>query len=56
VPEATAVRLYGAGTKHFRHHIVGDLALAYESLDMVAESGLTMTIYAAEPNSLPRTP
>jgi transcriptional regulator with XRE-family HTH domain len=45
------VRLHGAGTKHFHHHVVGDLTLAYESLDMVAEPGLTMTIYAAEPNS-----
>jgi MmyB-like transcription regulator ligand binding domain len=33
------------------HQIVGDLALAYESLDLRAEPGLTMTIYAAEPNS-----
>jgi transcriptional regulator with XRE-family HTH domain len=45
------VRLHGAGTKYFHHHVVGDLALAYESLDMVAEPGLTMTIYAAEPGS-----
>jgi hypothetical protein len=45
------VRLHGTGTKVFHHHIVGDLTLAYESLDMVAEPGLTMTIYAAEPNS-----
>jgi transcriptional regulator with XRE-family HTH domain len=45
------VRLHGAGTKLFHHHVVGDLTLAYESLDMVAEPGLTMTIYAAEPNS-----
>jgi transcriptional regulator with XRE-family HTH domain len=45
------VRLHGAGTKHFHHHVVGDLTLAYESLDMVAEPGLTLTIYAAEPGS-----
>nr|WP_239579129.1 helix-turn-helix transcriptional regulator [Microlunatus panaciterrae] len=45
------VRLHGAGTKHFHHRVVGDLALAYESLDMVAEPGLTLTIYAAEPGS-----
>jgi transcriptional regulator with XRE-family HTH domain len=45
------VRTHGTGTKHFHHHIVGDLALAYESLDLRAEPGLTMTIYAAEPNS-----
>ena len=45
------VRLHGSGTKEFHHHVVGDLTLAYESLDMVAEPGLTMTIYAAEPRS-----
>lgn len=45
------VRLHGAGTKRFHHHAVGDLTLAYESLDMVAEPGLTLTLYAAEPSS-----
>ena len=45
------VRTHGTGTKHFHHHIVGDLTLAYESLDLRAEPGLTMTIYAAEPDS-----
>ena len=45
------VRLHGTGTKHFHHHVVGELTLAYESLDMVAEPGLTLTIYAAEPDS-----
>jgi transcriptional regulator with XRE-family HTH domain len=45
------VRTHGSGTKHFHHHIVGDLALAYESLDLRAEPGLTMTVYAAEPAS-----
>ena len=45
------VRYHGAGTKHFHHHVVGDLELAYESVDMISEPGLTMTIYAAEPGS-----
>jgi hypothetical protein len=45
------VRTHGTGTKHFHHHIVGDLILAYESVDLRAEPGLTMTIYAAEPDS-----
>jgi transcriptional regulator with XRE-family HTH domain len=44
------VRYHGAGTKHF-HHEVGDLELAYESLDMISEPGLTLTFYAAEPSS-----
>src|SRR4051794_11925093 len=45
------VRLHGAGTKNFHHTVVGDLELAYESVDMVSDPGLTLTIYAAEPAS-----
>ncbi|MFT4110954.1 helix-turn-helix domain-containing protein [Propionicimonas sp.] len=45
------VRLHGAGGKTFWHSAVGDLDLAYESVDMVSEPGLTLTIYAAEPAS-----
>ena len=45
------VRLHGAGTKTFHHDAVGDLELAYESVDMVSDPGLTLTIYAAEPAS-----
>ena len=45
------VRTHGTGIKHFHHHIVGGLTLAYESLDLRAEPGLTMTIYTAEPDS-----
>ena len=45
------VRYHGAGTKRFHHHDVGDLELAYESMDMISEPGLTLTIYTAEPES-----
>ncbi|HEX6681925.1 MAG TPA: helix-turn-helix transcriptional regulator [Candidatus Limnocylindrales bacterium] len=45
------VRTHGTGVKHFHHHVVGDLTLAYESLDLRAESDLTLTVYAAEPGS-----
>lgn len=45
------VRLHGAGAKTFHHTDVGDLELAYESVDMLSEPGLTLTIYAAEPAS-----
>ncbi|MEU9592320.1 helix-turn-helix transcriptional regulator [Streptomyces sp. NPDC048219] len=45
------VRRHGTGTKRFRHRAVGDLTLAYESLDLAAEPGLSMTIYTAEPGS-----
>lgn len=45
------VRRHGTGTKHFHHHAVGDLSLAFEGLEMAAEPGLTLTIYTAEPGS-----
>ncbi|MEV4286256.1 hypothetical protein AB0K40_12215 [Nonomuraea bangladeshensis] len=41
----------GGGHEHFRHHVVGDLTLTYESMDLRAEPGLSMTIYTAEPGS-----
>jgi len=45
------VRLHGTGTKTFHHTAVGALELAYESVDMLSEPGLTLTLYAAEPAS-----
>ena len=45
------VRHHGTGSKTFRHPVVGELTLAYEGLEMAAEPGLTLTIYAAEPAS-----
>jgi len=45
------VRYHGAGVKHFHHGEVGDLELAYESVDMISDPGLTLTLYAPEPAS-----
>ena len=45
------VRHHGSGFKTFRHPVVGPMTLAYEGLEMAAERGLTLTIYAAEPGS-----
>ncbi|UFR00285.1 helix-turn-helix transcriptional regulator [Streptomyces sp. Go40/10] len=45
------VRRHGTGTKRFHHPAVGDLTLAYESLDLAAEPELHMTVYTAEPGS-----
>ncbi len=45
------VRTHGSGTKHFHHSMVGDLDLAYESMDLRTEPGLAMTVYAAQPGS-----
>ncbi|KOU47265.1 XRE family transcriptional regulator [Streptomyces sp. MMG1522] len=45
------VRHHSTGTKHFHHHAVGDLSLAYEGLDMASAPGLNLTVYTAEPGS-----
>lgn len=45
------VRHHGTGFKTFRHSVVGEMTLAYEGLEMEAEPGLTLTVYAAEPGS-----
>ena len=45
------VRLHASGTKQFHHAAVGDLELAFESVEMVSGPGLTLILYAAEPNS-----
>src|SRR5437879_5738086 len=45
------VRFHRSGVKHFHHPLVGDLALAYEALDLPADPGLTIFAYTAEPNS-----
>jgi transcriptional regulator with XRE-family HTH domain len=45
------VRHHATGAKNFHHHVVGDLTLAYEGLEMAGEPGLTLTIYTAEPGS-----
>ncbi|MFG3705894.1 helix-turn-helix transcriptional regulator [Micromonospora sp. NPDC047670] len=45
------VRRHGTGTKRFHHPVVGDLTLAFETLAMTAEPGLTLAIYTAEPGT-----
>lgn len=45
------VRTHATGIKEFRHHIVGDLSLSYESMDLRADPDLTLTVYSAEPDS-----
>lgn len=48
---AHEVRIHTTGTKHFRHSVVGDLVLAYETVDLRSGPHLAMTVYAAEPGS-----
>lgn len=45
------VRHHGTGAKRFHHHVIGEVTLAYEALELVAEPGLTLTVYTAEPGS-----
>lgn len=45
------VRHHGSGVKYFHHPVVGDMALAYEGMDMEAHHGLTFTVYSPEPGS-----
>lgn len=45
------VRTHGTGVKHFHHDVVGELTLAYESMDLRTDADLTLTFYTAEPNS-----
>jgi transcriptional regulator with XRE-family HTH domain len=45
------VRQHITGTKHFYHPVVGELTLTYDRLDLVADPGLTIFTYTAEPGT-----
>jgi hypothetical protein len=45
------VRLHRSGVKLLHHPEVGDLTLAYESMDLTADHGLRLNAYSAEPGS-----
>jgi hypothetical protein len=45
------VRLHRSGVKRLYHPLVGDLTLAYESMDLTADQGLRLNAYSAEPGS-----
>ncbi len=45
------VRLHRSGVKRLHHPVVGDLALAYESLELATDPGLRLNAYTAEPAS-----
>jgi transcriptional regulator with XRE-family HTH domain len=45
------VRTHDSGVKNMRHPLVGELELSFEAMDLVADPGLTMWIYTAEPGS-----
>jgi transcriptional regulator with XRE-family HTH domain len=45
------VRLHQTGAKRFHHPVVGDLTLTFEMLELVADPGLNLLAYSAEPGS-----
>ena len=45
------VRFHRSGVKRIRHPLVGDLTLAFESLELPADPGLAIVTYSAEPGS-----
>ena len=45
------VRRHDTGRKRFHHPLVGELDLTYEAMELVADAGLTMFVYTAEPGS-----
>lgn len=45
------VRHHRTGVKHVHHPAVGDLELTFEAFELLADPGLTMFAYTAEPNS-----
>ncbi len=45
------VRLHRTGAKRLHHPLVGDLTLAYESMELTADAGLRLNAYTAEPGS-----
>jgi transcriptional regulator with XRE-family HTH domain len=45
------VRLHRNGTKRLHHPVVGEIELAYESMELPADPGLSMHVYSAEPAS-----
>ena len=45
------VRTHDSGVKNMRHPLVGEVSLRFEAMDLVADPGLTMFVYTAEPGS-----
>jgi transcriptional regulator with XRE-family HTH domain len=45
------VTLHRTGVKRFHHPLVGDLTLAFNTMELPADPGLTLTVYTPEPRS-----
>ena len=48
------VKFHHTGVKHIHHPLVGDLTLAFESLQVSADAGQTLLVYSAEPGTASR--
>ncbi len=44
-------RRHDTGVKAVRHPLVGEVTFTYESMELVADPGLTMFVYTTEPGS-----
>src|SRR5207302_1022742 len=42
---------HDTGSKQLHHPVVGDLSLTYERMELIADPGLTLFAYTAEPGS-----
>ena len=45
------VRFHDTGSKRFRHPIIGELELTYETMQLAADAGLMLFVYTADPGS-----
>jgi transcriptional regulator with XRE-family HTH domain len=45
------VRYHQTGVKRLHHPVVGELELSYEVMELSADTGLTVSVYSAEPGS-----
>jgi hypothetical protein len=45
------VHAHDSGVKNMHHPLVGEIKLSFEAMELVADPGLTMWVYTAEPGS-----
>ena len=45
------VRRHDTGVKRFHHPVVGELSLTFDTMELVADPGLRLFVYTAEPGS-----
>jgi transcriptional regulator with XRE-family HTH domain len=45
------IRAHDPGAKRFYHPLVGELTLTFETLELVGDPGLTLTVYTPEPGT-----